>query len=482
MNGQVHWHEGLFLLPHHLQMMQRSLQQQVASDRRLGWPYPHGLLEAAVSTDALANMLVQFDRLRAVMPSGVMVNISENATLPPLDIQAPFKASGDALTILLAVPLWNSNRGNALEPASDDWQAKRLYRVREHEAADENTGQNAQKIFVRDVNARLITDADDQTDLEVLPILRIEHRTDERTALPRLDPGFVPPCMVVSAWPTLRDLARDISNHVEATRKDLVRQLQRDGVSLDNLRGKQFELIMRLMIANRYSARLPELLAAPGLTPFELYMELRGLISELAALQPARDPFACPDYDHREQATVFHDLQARIRELCQAGPDGSVQSVKLVRDDRRFAAELSEQHFATANEFFLGVRTREDPRTVTTLVEDKDKFKLMPFSLRGKKIYGVPLEREPNPPVQLPAETGLHYFRLLRDENPRWDQVVQERKIVVEGRDVESSDFDLTLYMTVPGSASAAGVSRTDGAAGSGPGSRPPTNPTGIGA
>ena len=37
---QVHWHEGLFLQPHHMQAVQRQLAAQVGSERRLAWGFP----------------------------------------------------------------------------------------------------------------------------------------------------------------------------------------------------------------------------------------------------------------------------------------------------------------------------------------------------------------------------------------------------------------------------------------------------------
>ena len=71
MPGQVHWHEGLFLQPHHLQCMQRNLTESTATERKLAYAYPYGVVESKLSSDALENMLLQFDSLRAVMPSGL---------------------------------------------------------------------------------------------------------------------------------------------------------------------------------------------------------------------------------------------------------------------------------------------------------------------------------------------------------------------------------------------------------------------------
>jgi predicted component of type VI protein secretion system len=73
--GQVHWHEGLFLQPHHLQTMQRELLDASWRERRMTWMFPYGVIELKLSTDALENMLVRIDRLRAVMPSGIEIDI-----------------------------------------------------------------------------------------------------------------------------------------------------------------------------------------------------------------------------------------------------------------------------------------------------------------------------------------------------------------------------------------------------------------------
>ena len=92
-SGQVHWHEGLFLQPHHLQWAQRQSAESAAELRRTLTPYPSGLVEARVSTDALENFLVRFDKLKAVMSSGLEVSVPDTADLPPLDIKKAFEAS-----------------------------------------------------------------------------------------------------------------------------------------------------------------------------------------------------------------------------------------------------------------------------------------------------------------------------------------------------------------------------------------------------
>jgi type VI secretion system ImpJ/VasE family protein len=451
--GQVHWHEGLFLQPHHLQAMQRSLVEQFIGERRLAFPYPYGLIDAKISADALENMLVRFDRLRVVMPSGLEVNVPDNAELPALDIKQAFASGSGSFGLSIAVPLWYAGRRNAIESnGKDDWRTKRIYRVAEIQSADENTGENPQPLMVRRINARLLLDDDDRTDMEVLPLIRIAHATGEDVGLPKQDPSFIPACFVLAGSPGLRDLVRDLSNQVEASRKELVIQITRGGFTVDTMRGVQFEQMLRLRTLNRFSARLPHMVMAPGITPFELYLELRELLAELAALHPDRDQFEAAAYDHDNPAVAFNELAQKIRGLLRGSVAARFLSVAFSRADKTLVAALTDEHLNVPNEYFLGIKTKDDPRAVAMLVEDADKFKLMAKSLVQQRIWGIKLAEERHPPLELPSQSGLHYFRLMRAESQRmWDRIKDEKSVAIRWPELETSDFNVSLYMTVAG-------------------------------
>src|SRR3954465_6586720 len=136
---QIHWHEGLFLQPHHLQRMQKSLRDELAAGRQLAWSYPYGLVEARLSRDELENFRIRFDRLRVIMQSGLELNHPENAELPSLDIKQAFAKGAGTFNVFLGVPLWQNVRANTLnQEATTDTRAKLLYRIGEVECTDEN--------------------------------------------------------------------------------------------------------------------------------------------------------------------------------------------------------------------------------------------------------------------------------------------------------------------------------------------------------
>ncbi len=450
---QIHWHEGLFLQPHHLQHLQRQISTLTGVERRLGWSYPYGVVEAGLSGDALENMLVRFDRLRVVMPSGLEVCFPDNADLPALDIKSRFSGSSTSFTVSLAVPLWYATRGNTIEhTGEEDWQVKRIYRVSEVQQPDENTGENTRPVQVRRVNARLIFEDDDHSDIEALPLLRISHATGEDVGKPKQDADFIPPCLVLPGSPTLRDLVRDLAFQVEATRKEQVVKITSGGFSIDTMRGIQFEQMLRLRTLNKYSARLPSLVQAPAVTPFDAYLELRELLGELAALQPDRDQFEVSRYNHDNPAVAFNELSAKIRSLLQGAVAASFMKVPFTEEEGFLAAELTDEQLSRPNEYFLGINSKEDPRALAKLVEDGGRFKLMVWSMKDKRIFGVKLAEERHPPLELPAAGDLHYFRLMRTDSKRmWDMIIQEKKMAIQWIGNEGADYEIKLYMTGTG-------------------------------
>ena len=259
--------------------------------------------------------------------------------------------------------------------------------------------------------------------------------------------------MVLEGSDVLCNQVRDLANQIEASRKELIVQMTRGGFSVDTMRGIQFEQMLRLKTLNRFSGRLPQLAQVPGVSPFAVYLELRELLGELAALQPEHDLFDVPDYDHDNPRICFKELADKIRSLLRGAvaPKFLKISFNLDAAQKLYNAQLTEESLTLPNEYYLGVKTKEDPRILAQLVEDSDRFKLMPTSMINQRVFGVRLAEERHPPLELPAQTGLHYFHLLRGESRRiWERIEQEKNVSIRWPGVESSDFEITLYMTVP--------------------------------
>jgi type VI secretion system ImpJ/VasE family protein len=450
---QIHWHEGLFLQPHHFQRMQRGFYELLHGQQRLMAPYPYGVIEARVAIDALADFRLHFDYLRVLMPGGQEVRVPENADLPDLHLKPLLAGSPGGATIHLGLPVWHNRRANALDGPDADVRAKLLYRVVTEEVADENTGGNPQSMLTRRLNVRLLHEHDDRTDLETVPILRVMMGVGENVGQSRLDPDYIPPSLFLQSSPRLYELVRNLVDQVQASHRELLGQINRAALSLDKMHGQQFEQVLRLRTLSRFAARLPALVGASKLvTPFQWYLELRELLGELQALKLGQESFEVPDYDHENLYHSFNELSNKVRAILKSAVTASYQKIEFKKEAELYAATLTDEQFTTPVDYLLAIETKQDLTAVRQLVQDANRFKFMPRSLAKNPIWGVPLQ-ETFAPHFLPGHPGMHYFRLMRKDNEKiWDRIKAEKQVGVHWRPgLAESDFKITLYLILPG-------------------------------
>jgi predicted component of type VI protein secretion system len=187
--------------------------------------------------------------------------------------------------------------------------------------------------------------------------------------------------------------------------------------------------------------------------PFDIYVELRELLGELAALHPDRDEFECSPYRHDNQFLCFRELAYKIRSLLTGAVAPSFLQLAFKDVGGILTANFSGEHFSQPNAYLLGIKTKLDPTALARYVVDGDKFKLMPQSLASRAIRGIELKEERHAPLELPAAADLHYFRLERATSARmWQQIQTEKAAAIRwtGSELDWSDASFTLYMTVP--------------------------------
>ncbi len=453
MRCDIHWHEGLFLRPHHLQWLSRWSAESRAADRALAVGYPYGVIEATIADDALENRIVRFTALRAVMPSGLYLEIGANADLPSLSIEDALGESDGSLAISLAVPLWRPRAPNAVPPdAAVPSTRKELYRVAESDWYDENSGDNRQQLLVRRINARLIIEGQDTTDLEVIPLLRIVTQASAAGPTLRRDPDHAPPCLLLTGSARIREIVYELSDLAARRRDDLAAVMTRQGFNYQAVQGEQLHNLLQLRVVASAAARLRALRDRPAVHPYDAYLELTTLLAELAALRPAEEPDAFVPYRHDRPLVTFLTLYEKIRPLTAGGETETFWTLDFTREtpESPWLADLEPRHLQTPNQYFLGVRSGEDPETVRRLVEDGATFKFMPGGLVAKtRVYGVKLKYEPHAP--LPMRADLQYFRIQRAESEAmWSRIEAEGRVGVRWPGMEESDFSLALFMTIP--------------------------------
>ena len=86
-NLPVHWHEGLFLRPHHFQAADRYWREEWHTSHSWDQPYHYGLHAIEFSKEALANYQFEVHVLQARMRDGTLINLERGQEPDRVDIK-----------------------------------------------------------------------------------------------------------------------------------------------------------------------------------------------------------------------------------------------------------------------------------------------------------------------------------------------------------------------------------------------------------
>ena len=446
---KVHWADGLFLQPHHLQVMQRSLTSQCRSERSLFMPYTYGLIDFEVDMEAFSNQRLVVKRLTAITPQGQEVSMPGNAVIPSLDLSRILEENVNEATIYLGVPFWSDFEANL----ADDVDSKRAYSVKENLVRDENTGDNEVSVIVRQVNARLLTSLDDKEDLDLIPLMKVRPLTSETSgSILEIDYKYIPPYVVVTPDCPLHSSITELNFQLGRRRDKMLSDLSSANYNVDMLSGINLQRILQLRSLNVYEARLSTLLGPGRATPHEIYLELRSLLGELAALEPLKGFEDVESYDHNDYAPQFQQICTNIRSLIMA--EGGVGYISIPfennADDDCMTARLKDEHFVNVEDYYIALSCAGSHNQIIRAVEGGDHFKLVNPNSRSERIRGVKLVEMRYPPRFLPVLPDTLWFKLQRTESQRvWRDICDEHAMLIDRVKDLFQNLEATLYITV---------------------------------
>ena len=168
---------------------------------------------------------------------------------------------------------------------------------------------------------------------------------------------------------------------------------------------------------------------------------------------PEKNIFDSEPYLHDDPYRAFKDLDLKIRELIRVTKGIEPMKLDFSGTSGVLRATLEAKHIEKPTGYYLGVVTRADRTKLALYLSDQNKFKFMPRSMEQVAIFGVELKEESYPPLDLPGQSNLYYFRVIPTSNQRrWDQVKQDKAIslVWNNSEFDLTDAKFTLYMTLP--------------------------------
>jgi type VI secretion system protein ImpJ len=432
----VHWHEGMFLRPHHFQAAQRHEAHLRHLDEKWDHHFDWGLRAVEIDPDALANNRFVVRSLRARLRDGTLVSVPEDGILPALDLQGAFDA-GSPVTLSLAVPLLNLGRANA--SASQGANGSR-YSLDAQELEDENTGTNPQRLQFRLPNLKILTSHQDPAGYEVLPIARVE-KSARAGGTPQLDPAYIPPVLACDAWQPLRaGVLEQVFDRIGKKQEVLAAQVVSRGIGLESSSQGDRAIIEQLRVLNEAVALLGVLAFAPGVHPLGAYQELARLVGQLSIFDRKVGPRApaLPRYDHDDLGGCFFRVKQYLHALLDAIVEPDYQSRPFLGASLRLQVPLEPTWLEAGWQLFVGVKSPLPAEECVRLLTRPGQLDMkLGSSERVDDIFrhgqrGLNFAHTPTPPRALPSLQGLIYFQVNREsQEAEWQNVGRSLALAV---------------------------------------------------
>ncbi len=429
----VHWHEGMFLRPHHFQANQRYFCKELARATRWNQHHDWGLRSISLDLDALANHRFVVRSLRARLRDGTLISLPEDGDVPVLDLK-PHLERQSSLTVYLALPLVHLGRSNVSEERLDAVR----YRLDTQELEDENTGVNPQLIQVRLLNLRLLLSTQDQAGYDVLPLGRIE-KSMRADGLPRLDESYIPPVLAVDAWtPLQHGLLQNVHDRIGKKLDLLCEQLLSRNIDFDSQSQGERLLFEQTRVLNEAVATLGILSYAEGIHPLQAYLELCRLVGALAIFGESRRTPVLPAYDHDDLGGCFYAVKHHLDALLDAFVEPAYKERPFVGAGLRMQVALESLWLEPGWKLFIGVDSPLETEDVVRLLTKPGGLDMkVGSSDRVDQLFrlgqaGLKFTHTPQRPPVLPQRSGLIYFQVSGEsQQAEWLQVQKSLSLAV---------------------------------------------------
>ncbi|MEX0819536.1 MAG: type VI secretion system baseplate subunit TssK [Pirellulaceae bacterium] len=449
-NSAVHWYEGLFLRPQHLQAADRYWSEAAATAGQWDNPYNYGLHHIEFSKEALANYQFELHALQARMRDGTLIDVGGD-DLDRIDVKDAFRhkapeaadlhaafESAAVVQVFVAIPKLQLGRPNVSAPQDG---AQTRYLERDLPVYDETRGGNEQDIQFRRLNVKLLLSTDDTSGYHLIPIAQIK-RASAGEAVPQFDESFIPPALSIDAWPGLgRDIVHSLYDVIGQKIELLSQQVINRGIGLDTRDPGDAERILMLGQLNLAYGRLGVLAFAQGVHPLVAYTELCGVLGQLSIFGALRRIEEVRRYDHDDLHGIFTDVRMRIEALINAVRAYEYEQRFFVGVGMGMQVSLEPMWFNSDWQWFIGVNkgdlSQQECRDLLSAGQLDWKFgssRQVEFLFK-QRAAGLMLRPVDRPIRALPSRPDWMFFEVPKQDSPAWRDVQETQTLAMRLKD-----------------------------------------------
>ena len=447
---QVHWGQGAFLSPQHLQA-QDTWQQagRHALHLRLT-PFPWGYEALGLREDALGSGIIDVERFVLVtrdgerLVGGSIQTDPGNTRVLQRNISELKVANNDP------IPLWLVfNRERALQGLSAR-ESERLL-ARHALTTDSMADPYDPQAPAADVDfllyqPNIVTGVDENAEV----IVRSSDSYKFAELLPagpgkfKLSHDYVPPTTAILASHNLSRWTRALRDLLVSRGQDFASTKRQRGIRAASTSAQEVMRVVMMQTFGRYITLFQEHARLGNIGAYAMYQDLRRLVAEFSVFSEDIGYFGelaskpreteLPDYDHEDLRRCYRIGFDRAEALIKALTVGAEVGITLAYDGRFYRADLPANLFENdKTRFYLAFESEQKGAELFARLSRTGKIASideMP-RLLSAALFGLKIDLLPVPPEELPQKSPNTTYFLVDTTHPFWQMIKNGRNIAV---------------------------------------------------
>jgi len=414
--NKVAWLESQYLFPHHFQQQERYLEGMIQDRCSPIRPYVWGFLDLEIDSGLLSDGQVGLTMARGILPDGTPFSLPDEAVLPD-----PVALSPQTKNTLLYLVLPRYQSGARYIDIENKGDMITRYQLHTADVYDySNDGSNAVSVDTATLHFRIVPEYEDIGGYAALPIARVREVTQEGAIL--LDKAHIPPSLSVKQNDLLSSYMNDVIGLLQQRGEALAMRFIESNQASGSSAIADF---MLLQLINRYEPRIRHMKTISQLHPEELYIELLGLMGELATFTTnGKRPIETPVYKHNDLYTSFYSLMKNLNSHLSAVLEQT--AIALPVEERQYGirvARISDRSLISKSRFVLAVKADISTDIIRDQLPSHAKIGAVETirDLVNNQLPGVAISALPVAPREIPYHAGCVYFE-LDTHGEQWQQ------------------------------------------------------------
>ena len=447
---QVHWGQGAFLSPQHLQAQdtwQRAGRH--ALHLRLT-PFPWGYEALRLREDALGSGIVDVENFVMVTREGERLIGGSIQTAPgntrvlQRNIAELKVANNDPISLWLVF-----NRERALQGLAARESERLLAR---HALATENMADpydpqapEADVDFLL-YQPNIVTSLDENAEV----IVRSSDSYKFAELLPagpgkfKLSPDYIPPTTAINASHNLARWTRALRDLLVSRGQDFASTKRQRGIRAASTSAQEVMRVVMMQTFGRYITLFQEHARLGNVGAYAMYQDLRSLVAEFSVFSEDIGYFGelankpreteLPDYDHEDLRRCYRIGFDRAEALIKALTVGAEVGITLAYDGRFYRADLPANLFENdKTRFYLAFESEQKGAELFARLSRTGKIASMDEMPRllSAALFGLKIDLLPVPPEELPQKSPNTTYFLVDTTHPFWQMIKNGRNIAV---------------------------------------------------